>query len=159
MERCWQLGHLEKILAGYQWWLRSSGILVGCMNLRLYGANIAYNVINKRVLLAHPHPCLVAISKSRISVLKTYSNTRKCPKFLMTSTWWSVISQKHHVTCPSVHRLRRTDHWNQFMFFFALLHSLLDVGSYPLASILGLVLLFEALSQIQTNLLWDPFAS
>lgn len=25
----------------------------------LYGANIAYNVINKRVLLAHPHPCLV----------------------------------------------------------------------------------------------------
>ena len=24
----------------------------------LYGANIAYNVINKRVLLAHPHPCL-----------------------------------------------------------------------------------------------------
>lgn len=27
-------------------------------DLRLYGANIAYNVINKRVLLAHPHPCL-----------------------------------------------------------------------------------------------------
>jgi len=25
----------------------------------LYGANIAYNVINKRVLLAHPHPCLI----------------------------------------------------------------------------------------------------
>ncbi|CAJ1333180.1 unnamed protein product [Effrenium voratum] len=25
----------------------------------LYGANIAYNVVNKRLLLAHPHPCLV----------------------------------------------------------------------------------------------------
>ena len=26
--------------------------------IRLYGANIAYNVINKRLLLAHPHPLL-----------------------------------------------------------------------------------------------------
>ena len=37
----------------------SRGEVVRAYHLRLYGANIAYNVINKRVLLAHPHPCLV----------------------------------------------------------------------------------------------------
>ena len=33
---------------------------------RLYGANIAYNVINKRLLIAHPHPLLAAASDQNL---------------------------------------------------------------------------------------------
>lgn len=163
MERCWQPGHLEKILAGYQWWLRSPELWLSAWTWGYMG-----QILPTMSSTSACYWLILILVWSRSQSLEY-----PCWKLIATqgnalNFWWlpcgevpqyhHVISQKHHVTCPSVHP-RRTDHWNQFMFFFALLHSLLDVGSYPLASVFGLVLLFEALSQVKTNLLWDPFGS